>query len=142
MTPDEMADIHARAMTIPPAWTVPTMKGFLSAPGAIFVHHRQGFALGRIIADEAELLTIAVAPKAQGRGSGRSCLERFVEACRDRGATRIFLEVAAGNGPALALYATAGFLETGRRRAYYRHPSGETEDALLMTLDLSPAQAD
>lgn len=132
-----MADIHARAMTVPAPWTVPTMKGFLSAPGAVFVHDRVGFALGRVIADEGELLTIAVDPDAQGRGSGRTSLRRFIDACRKQGALRIFLEVAAENAAALGLYTSTGFVETGRRRAYYRHPNGQTEDAVLMTLDLS-----
>jgi len=68
MTVDEMADIHARAMTVPRPWNAVTLQGFLAAPGAIIEHVGRGFALGRVIADEAELLTIAVDPVEQGKG--------------------------------------------------------------------------
>ncbi|NVN31455.1 ribosomal-protein-alanine acetyltransferase, partial [Endobacter medicaginis] len=46
---------------------------------------------------------------------------------------RLFIEVAAGNGPAIALYRGCGFVEVGRRRRYY--PDGD--DALVMVLSLS-----
>lgn len=132
MTPDEMAAIHARAMRVPPPWDAPAMTGFLSAPGAIFVHRPQGFALGRAVADEAELLTLAVDPDAQRRGVGRSCLRAFLDACRAKGAARVFLEVARTNHAAQRLYAGEGFVEDGVRRSYYALPGGGREDAVLM----------
>lgn len=137
MTPEEMAEIHARAMRVPPPWGVPTMAGFLSAPGAVFVCERRAFGLGRVIADEAELLTIAVEPDAQGQGLGRSCLRRFMAACAERGAARIFLEVAASNDIARGLYASEGFAEDGLRKGYYRLPEGGAVDAVLMSRVLS-----
>lgn len=131
-----MAAIHARAMTIPPPWGVPTMVGFLSAPGAIFVHHDKGFALGRVIADEAELLTITVDPARQGRGLGRRCLRDFLSACRAAGASRVFLEVASTNTAARALYTSEGFAEDGLRKGYYRREASPPIDAILMSKPL------
>ena len=133
MTPETMAAIHARAMTVPPPWGVPTMIGFLSAPGSILVHREQGFALGRVIADEAELLTIAVDPAFQGRGLGRRCLRDFLDACRAEGAGKVFLEVASTNTAARALYGSEGFSENGLRKGYYHAEGCEPIDAILMS---------
>lgn len=139
MTPDEMARIHARAMTVPPPWSAPVMAGFLSAPGAVFASADNAFALGRVIADEAELLTIAVDPAAQRQGLGRACLTRFIDACRKAGARRVFLEVAADNHAARALYLSLGFAEDGRRKGYYRPTGAEPIDAILMSKVLDDA---
>ena len=132
MTAEEMAAIHARAMTTPAPWGVPTFEGFLSFPGAIALAETDGFALGRVIADEAEVLTIAVLPEARRRGVGRRCLAAFeVEAAR-RSATRVFLEVAEDNTAARALYESFGYAEIARRADYYKTPDGQRHDALVM----------
>lgn len=137
MTPPDMAAIHARAMRVPPPWDAATMAGFLSAHGAVFVHHDKGFALGRVIAEEAELLTIAVDPPCQGRGLGRRCLRDFLSACRAAGAERVFLEVAAPNTTARALYGSEGFSEDGLRKGYYRDEASRPIDAILMSKPLA-----
>ncbi len=134
-----MAEIHARAMTMPAPWAAPTLSGFLSAPGAVLVHEGAAFALGRVIADEAELLTIAVDPDMQGRGLGRACLSAFEAAATARGATRAFLDVAATNATARHLYRSAGYDEDGVRPGYYSAPDGERVDAILMSKALLTA---
>ena len=63
------------------------------------------------------------------RTRGKSDPIDALAVARARGAGAMFLEVAAGNAPALALYGREGFAEVGRRRRYYRHP---TEDALVL----------
>ena len=136
MTPETMAEIHRRAMRVPQPWTAPSMKDLLTAPGAVFVDVERAFALGRVIAGEAELLIIAVDPDEQGRGLGRRCLGRFLSACRDHGAGRVFLEVAADNAAARGLYASEGFTQDGLRRGYYRLPGGGRVDALLLSRPL------
>ena len=93
------------------------------------------FALGRVILDEAELLTLAVDPRLRRAGLGRSCLAGFEAEARARGAARAFLEVAEDNAPARALYGTGGWAETGLRRAYYRTENGRI-DAVLMSKSL------
>ena len=134
-----MAEIHARAMTVPPPWDAATMAGFLAAAGAVCVSRDRAFALGRVIADEAELLTIAVDPAAQGRGLGRVCLREFLRQCREAGARRIFLEVAATNEVARGLYRSEGFAEDGLRKSYYRARGADPVDAILMSRSLDAA---
>ena len=90
-----------------------------------------GFTLMRAVADEAELLLIAVAPDAQRRGIGHALLEDFVVRAHGEGATRLHLEVRDGN-PAMALYHDAGFELAGRRADYYHGPGGEHFDALTL----------
>lgn len=91
-----------------------------------------GFIAARVAADEAEILTLAVAPAARRRGLARNLLETAVSQAFSRGATRIFLEVATGNDAARALYAGAGFSQIGVRLCYY--PDGG--DALVLSRTL------
>ncbi|MDO5658952.1 MAG: GNAT family N-acetyltransferase [Paracoccus sp. (in: a-proteobacteria)] len=133
MTPDDLAALHARCFTTPRPWGPAEMADMLSAPGVFLLPAPQGFLIGRTIADEAELLTLAVAPEARRGGIGRALVTRFAHAARDRGATAAFLEVAADNAPALALYHRAGWQDAGRRRGYY----APDLDAIIMRLDLS-----
>lgn len=132
MSPEDMAAIHARAMTRPRPWSAAEIRDLLGLPGAFACDVAQGFALGRVTLDEAELLTIAVAPEAQGQGAGSRCLARFEEAARARGADAAFLEVAADNGAARALYARAGYAQVGVRRGYYVGADGSACDALVL----------
>lgn len=89
------------------------------------------FALGRYVAEEAELLTIAVSPEARGRGLGRDMLQAYEEDARQQGALTSFLEVAADNVTAISLYLSEGYSESGRRKAYYTAPDGSKIDALI-----------
>lgn len=138
MTPDALAALHARCFTTPRPWTPAEFAGFLADPLAfLLVEGDAGFLLGRAIAGEAELLTLAVAPEARQRGLGRRLVSRFLYQARLRGAGTAFLEVAADNAPAQALYASAGFSQAGRRRGYYRDPKGVAVDALVLRRVLS-----
>jgi [ribosomal protein S18]-alanine N-acetyltransferase len=95
-----------------------------------------GFALSRVILDECELMLLAVAPEVQHGGIGRQLLAAMIADARAANATSIFLEVRSEN-PAITLYSSAGFVEVGRRRGYYRSRFGETFDALTYRLALS-----
>ena len=90
-----------------------------------------GLAVARTAADEAELLSIAVAPEARRHGCGRALLDALIKALPGRGAAALFLEVAEPNRAARRLYGRAGFTEVGRRRNYYAGRHG-TADALIM----------
>jgi ribosomal-protein-alanine N-acetyltransferase len=139
MTAEELAAIHARAMVVPTAWTAATLQGFLDYPGAILATSEAGFALGRVTLDECELLTLAVAPEARRQGQARRCLLEFERMAQEKAARRLFLEVAATNVAARALYAQAGFREDGVRLGYYRGSEGEAIDAIVMSKTLLPA---
>jgi ribosomal-protein-alanine N-acetyltransferase len=133
MTPAALAALHGRCFTTPRPWTEPEFAGFLADPLAfVLVEGDSGFVLGRVVAGEAEVLTLAVAPEARRRGLGRKLLARFIYQARLRAAETAFLEVAAGNAAARALYLTAGFAESGRRRNYYHSPDDMPDDAIVM----------
>lgn len=88
-----------------------------------------GYAVLRIIAPEAEIENICVAPACRRSGVGEALMEEMLRLAAERDAKRIFLEVRAHNEPAKALYRKRGFVESYRRRNYYQGP---TEDAIIM----------
>lgn len=138
MTPAALARLHAECFTVPRPWSAAEFAGLLDGPGVFLLTEGDaGFLMGRALAGEAELLTVAVAPAARRRGLGARLVARFLAEARARGAQSAFLEVAAGNAAARALYAAAGFAEAGRRRGYYRGPGGQAEDALVLAQALA-----
>lgn len=116
-------------------WSADAIASLL-ASGGTAIAADAGVALMRVAGDEAELLSIAVDPAGRGQGLGSALLARLDAEAARQGAQRLFLEVAAGNKPALALYRRAGFAEAGVRRGYYRHTDGAREDALILAKDL------
>jgi len=95
-----------------------------------------GFVISRLLPPDAELLTIAVDPPRRGTGLGRALLENHIANLERGGARLVFLEVAADNAPALALYDRAGFKPIGRRESYYQRASGESCAAVTMRLEI------
>jgi ribosomal-protein-alanine N-acetyltransferase len=96
-----------------------------------------GFSVSRIGADEAEILSIAVAESHRGRGLSGALLLTHLGHLAGRGVRTVFLEVEENNQPARRLYERAGFAVAGRRERYYQQPGGEPLNALLMRRDLS-----
>jgi Fur family ferric uptake transcriptional regulator len=95
-----------------------------------------GLIVGRVAADEAEILTLGVAGDRRRLGIARRLVERLCEVAAERGAWRLYLEVAEGNSAARALYARLGFREVGRRPGYYVHAGAPPEDAINLCLGL------
>jgi ribosomal-protein-alanine N-acetyltransferase len=137
LTPGEMAVLHAACFTVPRPWNATEFADLLASLHVFAACRAGGFALGRVIADEAELLTLAVEPGRRRLGLGRQLLSEVEETARRRRAGRLFLEVAEDNAAALALYRAAGLAETGRRRGYYRVPGGPAVDALILAKELA-----
>ncbi len=96
-----------------------------------------GFAVSRTAADEAEILSIALAQSHRGRGLSHDLLLTHLGHLAGRGVRTVFLEVEENNGPACRLYQRTGFAIVGRRERYYRETNGEQLNALLMRRDLS-----
>jgi ribosomal-protein-alanine N-acetyltransferase len=96
-----------------------------------------GFAVSRMGADEAEILSIAIDEAFRGRGLSRDFLITHLGHLAGRGVRTIFLEVEENNAPARRLYERTGFAVVGRRERYYRGAGGEQLNALLMRRDLS-----
>jgi [ribosomal protein S18]-alanine N-acetyltransferase len=121
-----MASIHASAFP-------PTQ---LSLPGVTgLVHAHGGVILVRLAADEAEILTLAVAPEARRRGIACQLILAAIQHLSALGATILFLEVSTSNTPALALYDRCGFRQVGQRRNYYL----DGTDALVLRRTIAPA---
>ena len=96
-----------------------------------------GFIISRIAADEAEILSVAVAAKYRGRGLSHDLLRTHLGYLAGFGLKTVFLEVEENNAPARALYERAGFQTVGRRERYYKDADGEHLNALVMKRDLS-----
>lgn len=92
-----------------------------------------GFAMCRMILDEAELLLIGVLPLARRRGIGAALLEAVLHTCRETAIARLHLEVRRDNTAARALYQQGGFTVSGRRPGYYSDNNGNHHDALILT---------
>ena len=132
-----MACLHAAAFVMPRPWSEAEIAAILASPLCFVLEEPCGFILGRVVAGEAELLTIAVDPAAQGLGVGTRLMARFLHELRGRGTAQVFLEVAESNAAARALYTRAGFTVKGRRRGYFSGPDGRTVDALVMAQRLA-----
>ena len=111
-----LARIHAEAFARP--WDAHDLERMLIFMGASM--RPIGFALSRQVLDEAEILTITVTRKVQGRGFGRTLLAAHLAHLAANGAKTLFLEVEETNAPAIALYRRFGFSDAGRREGYYR----------------------
>jgi [ribosomal protein S18]-alanine N-acetyltransferase len=96
-----------------------------------------GFVVSRRAADEAEILSIAIDTRHRGRGLSRQLLLTHLGHLAGQGIGRVFLEVEENNQPARRLYERNGFAVVGRRERYYRDPSGQALNALVMRRDLS-----
>jgi ribosomal-protein-alanine N-acetyltransferase len=95
-----------------------------------------GFILSRLVADEAEILSIAVARADRGRGLARSLLDLHLRRIAGLGARTMFLEVDEHNTPAIRLYARAGFTQVAERPNYYANAAGPAATALVLRRDL------
>lgn len=133
--------IEQRAYAVP--WTQGNFIDSLAAGyAACVLRDEGGLLLGYFLAmkgvDEMHLLNITVLPERQGRGHARHMLDAIVQRCREQACAQLWLEVRFGNHRAREVYQRYGFAEVGLRRAYYPVVQGAREDAVLMSLAVSP----
>jgi ribosomal-protein-alanine N-acetyltransferase len=143
-----LARLHRSCFREP--WSRADLSQLLAMPGAFGLVARcrertafgvdalrsAGFALARIAGDEAELLSIGVAPPFRRRGIAAALLRACMERCRAAGCRAMFLEVAIDNQAAQRLYETHGFQRVGIRPDYYRHADGSHSHAYTMRCEL------
>lgn len=127
-----MADLEA-SEPMGSQWTVVQIEEDLKKSDAIVLVSEidgqiNGHAVAWWIANEVEIMTLAVSPTSRRTGLGMKLLEALLAARKHR---KAFLELRESNQPALSLYLRAGFEIVGRRKAYYR----DGEDALIMRRD-------
>lgn len=91
--------------------------------------------LARSVADEAELLLIAVRPDSQRSGAGKTLVGKIVSNYASKAIKKIHLEVRTDN-PALAFYGRLGFVQSGLRRNYYRRSDSQFTGAATLSLEI------
>jgi ribosomal-protein-alanine N-acetyltransferase len=145
IVPARLGDVAAvlqieRAIETAPHWAESEYRGIVGGEAAVvrrclFVAwqgvNRVGFAVGKVVGDEAELESVAVCESARQGGIGRELCVAAIAWAREQGAAVMDLEVRAASGGAIALYKGLGFHELGRRARYYSDP---VDDAILMRL--------
>lgn len=99
----------------------------LKKSGCDIIASQNGFIVYRSVLDEAEIITIGVAPDARRGGIAAAMLGIMEGDLKKRGVKKIFLEVAADNAGARALYERNGYVQSGLRPKYY-----DGVDAILM----------
>ena len=138
-----LAELHTAIFKAPwdQPWSAQSFAEILAMPGAhgwLFSDGDApiGFMLARFAADEGEILLTGIVPEARRRGHAARLMRILFDAARAAGIAALFLEHAAGNEAAGALYGRFGFSRIGRRRAYYERRGGGREDAITLRCDL------
>jgi ribosomal-protein-alanine N-acetyltransferase len=141
LTPAGIADAEAlaalQAQALPEPWPATEIARWLAKSAVTALLARSegraiGFVLAQRAADEAEILSLAVARDARRRGVASGLLDRLEIVLAECGVVLLHLEVAADNTAARALYAGRGYLETARRRGYYVRHGAPPVDAVMM----------
>jgi tRNA threonylcarbamoyl adenosine modification protein YeaZ len=125
-------------------WPAADIARIMGLPGAVTLlaftgkepDRPAGFALARRAADEAEIISIGTVPALRRGGVARRLVGGLADRLIGAGVRALFIEVAAGNEAARALYQSLGFAAAGVRKGYYARPGGAAEDAIVMRLAL------
>ena len=128
---DEIYSVEQSCFSNP--WTEKMLECELNSPLSILETEERdgkivGYALGRVVADEAELLKICVLAELRKQGIAEKLLGTLLGKMHENGAAVCFLEVRSKNAPALALYQKMGFEQIALRRNYYTD-----DDAVVMS---------
>ena len=132
----ELSEIHASAFKHERPWSHVEFENLCAQPSTCLISDPHCFALGRVVEDELEVLSVACDPSHQRQGRGRTVLETMFKVSIVRGAKWAFLEVAADNIPALQLYKSLGFEKAGLRKNYYTRASQSKCDANILRKSL------
>jgi len=136
MTPEALSQTHLAAFGEDKAWSTEIFAKLLSDTSVIVAGSKDGFVLGRVTLDEAEILTVATATDKQRQGLAKAALAAFLDRAERAGATSVVLEVAEDNTAAKHLYEHAGFSVVGERKNYYRTKTAPAVTALILRRDL------
>ncbi|MDB5920717.1 MAG: rimI [Massilia sp.] len=137
MTPADLDDVVALEQSVyPHPWSRGNFADSLDAGYHAWVLREGGQLAGYFLVmaavDEAHLLNVSVAARCQRQGLGRYLLDKVAACARGLGAESVLLEVRPSNLRALDVYRRYGFVDIGRRKAYYPAHNGQREDAIVM----------
>ncbi len=137
---EDVATLHGELFN--PPWTTDAIRTLLEHPAAAALiavagmrREPAGFILAQLASDEAEILSVGVAPRFQRRGLGEKLIEGLVRAAAKAEARRLFLEVGVDNTAALRLYDKLDFKRVGIRPKYYQRRGEPPVDALVLALE-------
>lgn len=122
---NELENLHKACFPHKP-WTAQDFAD-LKKSGCEIIASQNGFAVWRVVAGEAEIITIGVHPDARKNGIASAMLTLIEDDVKKHEGTKIFLEVAENNTAARALYENSGYKQIGKRPKYY-----DGIDAILM----------
>lgn len=122
---NELENLHKACFPHKP-WTAQDFAD-LKKSGCEIIASQNGFAVWRVVAGEAEIITIGVHPDARKNGIASAMLTLIEDDVKKHEGTKIFLEVADNNTAARALYENSGYKQIGKRPKYY-----DGIDAILM----------
>ncbi len=139
-----LAQLHRRAFEPQgdAVWQASAFRQLLESPGMeanLFHKENQpvGFCLYRVVAGEAELISIAVDPMLQGEGVATFIMAYLLSTLKQQGVAQFFLEVRTDNTAAISLYQRHGLQQAGVRENYYKKSDGRSVDALVFSCSLS-----
>ena len=131
-----MAQIHREAFVLERPWTAEEFDHLVAQPSSKILSVAACFVFGRLTLEELEILTIACSPSEQRQGYAFMLMMELLSVTKKEGGHSVFLEVAADNIAARALYRRLGFDQVGCRKNYYKRGNGFSCDAFLLKKSL------
>tara|TARA_B100001059_G_C17574010_1_gene446429 strand:- start:70 stop:468 length:399 start_codon:yes stop_codon:yes gene_type:complete len=131
-----MAQIHREAFVLERPWTAEEFDHLAAQPSSKILSVADCFVFGRLTLEELEILTIACSPSEQRQGYAFMLMMELLSITKKEGGHSVFLEVAADNIAARALYRRLGFDQAGCRKNYYKRRNGLSCDAFLLKKSL------
>ncbi len=136
MTPFEMATLHLLSGIHTRPWSEIEYKNLLDRNTSRFFHTENGFLIGRVIDQDAEILNVIIHPDYRRLGKASKLIGMFEKEAKDAGSSRCFLEVAESNSSAIKLYSALGYLKVGQRNNYYKFVDGRKDDAAILSKEI------
>ena len=136
MTPFEMAKLHSLSDDHTRPWSEIEYKKLLDTNTCRLFHTKNGFLIGRVIDQDAEILNVIIHPDYRRLGKASKLIGTFEKEAKDAGSSRCFLEVAESNSSAKKLYNALGYLKIGQRNNYYKFVDGRKDDAAILSKEI------
>jgi ribosomal-protein-alanine N-acetyltransferase len=136
MTPFEMAKLHSLSGDHTRPWSEIEYKKLLDTNTSRLFHTKNGFLIGRVIDQDAEILNVIIHPDYRRLGKASKLIVTFEKEAKDAGSLKCFLEVAESNSSAKKLYKALGYLKVGQRNNYYKFVDGRKEDAVILSKEI------
>ena len=136
MNHNDMANLHLKSGLMTRSWTASEYKKLLESETTRYFCVENGFLIGRIIGEEAEILNVIVHPNFRRLGKAKYLICKFEKQAKNAGSAKCFLEVAESNNPANKLYSNLGYVMVGRRESYYDFVDGSKDNAAILSKEI------